>query len=80
VQLQADILNMSIAVCDEKEAGCRGAAMLAQRALGDTPVIPPPEILAVVEPREEFVRIYEEKFKKWEIFSRNIRSLSPCLS
>jgi xylulokinase len=80
VQLHADILNMSIAGCDEKEAGCRGAAMLAQRALGDTPVIPPPEILAVVEPREEFVRIYEEKFKKWEIFSRNIRSLSPCLS
>ena len=80
VQLHADILNMPISVCDEKEAGCRGAAMLAQKALGEGPAIPPPEILAVVEPREEFVRIYEEKFNRWEMFSRQIRSLSPCLS
>ena len=80
VQLHADILNMSIAVCEEKEAGCRGAAMLAQRALGDAPAIPPPEIVAMVEPRAEFVRIYEKKFQKWEIFSREIRSLSSCLS
>ena len=71
---------MPISVCDEKEAGCRGAAMLAQKALGEGPAIPPPEILAVVEPREEFVRIYEEKFNRWEMFSRQIRSLSPCLS
>ena len=79
VQLFADVFGLPISVCDENEAGCRGAATLAAMA-ADGIEIPQPKILDVVEPGSETVCLYDQKFEKWKTFSKNIRSLSECLS
>lgn len=79
VQLFADAFGLPISVCDENEAGCRGAATLAAMA-ADGIEIPQPKILDVVEPGSETVCLYDQKFEKWKTFSKNIRSLSECLS
>lgn len=80
VQLHADVLNMPIAVCDESEAGCRGAAMLAQRGLGQPTTLPPPQILSVIQPNQEQAAAYREKFSHWLRFTNQIRSFATCQS
>lgn len=80
VQLHADVLNLPIAICDESEAGCRGAAMLAQRGLGQAATLPPPQILSVIHPHARRAAIYREKFTRWLRFTNQIRSFSTCQS
>ena len=75
VQLHADVLNLPIYLCEEKEAGCRGAAMLVQRALEERVTIPAPEITGVVYPDAVHASEYEKKFNKWKDFSANIRNM-----
>ncbi len=75
VQLHADILNLPIALCDEKEAGCRGAAMLGQKALDGKITINSPKILDYIEPDKVKAKIYQQKFIKWKEFSKNMRNL-----
>jgi sugar (pentulose or hexulose) kinase len=75
VQLHADILNLPIALCDEKEAGCRGAAMLGEKALTGKITIAAPKILDYIEPNKEQAKVYQQKFIKWKEFSKNIRDL-----
>ena len=75
VQLHADILNLPIALCDEKEAGCRGAAMLGEKTLTGKITIAAPKILDYIEPNKEQAKVYQQKFIKWKEFSKNIRDL-----
>ena len=63
VQLHADILNLPINLCDEKEAGCRGAAMLAQKAVEGRITIPTPAITGSVAPDKNKAAQYEKKFE-----------------
>ena len=79
VQLFADAFDLPISVCNENEAGCRGAASLAALA-SEKIEIPLPEILDIVEPGSGTAGLYDRKFEKWKTFSQNIRSLSQCLS
>ena len=79
VQLFADAFDLPISVCNENEAGCRGAASLAALA-SEKIEIPLPEILDIVEPVSGTAGLYDRKFEKWKTFSQNIRSLSQCLS
>ena len=79
VQLFADAFGLPISVCNENEAGCRGAASLAALA-SEKIEIPQPEILDIVEPVSGTASLYDQKFEKWKSFSQNIRSLSQCLS
>lgn len=75
VQLHADILNLPISLCEEKEAGCRGAAMLGQRALENKVTIPFPEVTETIFPDPQKAAQYDEKFNKWKVFSANIRNM-----
>ncbi len=75
VQLHADILNLPINLCDEKEAGCRGAAMLAQKSVEGRITIPTPAITGSVAPDKNKAAQYENKFEQWKKFSNNIRNL-----
>ncbi len=77
VQLHADVLGVPIQVCDESEAGCRGAAALAATA-ADGVEIPAPSIIAMVEPDAENRGIYDAKFVQWKKFSKQIRSFATC--
>ncbi|MBQ9789337.1 MAG: hypothetical protein IJW31_07065 [Lentisphaeria bacterium] len=75
IQLHADILNLPIAVCNEKENGCRGAAMLAQKAVDGDISIKAPEIICYVEPNQKQAQEYQKKFIKWKEFSKTMRNL-----
>jgi xylulokinase len=75
VQLHADILNLPIAICNEKENGCRGAAMLAQKAAEGCISIKTPEIINYVEPNKKQAEEYQKKFIKWKEFSKTMRNL-----
>lgn len=79
VQLYADVFGLPLSVCEEKEAGCRGAATLA--AFADAKIeIPCPKILAVVTPDAKRSAAYDRKFEKWQVFSRTIRNLAGNLA
>ncbi len=77
VQLRADILGTPIQVTTLKEAGCRGAALLAESAVRGCPVdeLPGsrPEISGEFRPDPERAARYHEKFEKWQMFSKLIR-------
>ena len=75
IQLHADVFNLPIAVCNEKENGCRGAAMLAQKALTGEITIKTPEIICYVEPNKKQAEEYQKKFIKWKEFSKTMRNL-----
>jgi len=79
VQLHSDILGLPIALCNERETGCRGAASLSAWALTGE-ALPAPEILQVIECNKANHQIYNEKFAKWKVFSSQIRSLSKWQS
>ena len=79
VELYADVFSLPISLCEEDEAGCRGAATLAAKAAGKIE-IPAPRIVAEVDPDPRRAQLYHQKFEKWKIFSREIRSLSKWLS
>ena len=72
-------LKELIALCNERETGCRGAASLSAWALTGE-ALPAPEILQVIECNKANHQIYNEKFAKWKVFSSQIRSLSKWQS
>lgn len=78
VQLYADVFGLPLSVCEEKEAGCRGAATLAAAAVCEIK-IPSPKIIDTVFPDERRTRLYDQKFVKWKVFSDKIRNLTPSL-
>jgi len=83
VQLKANVLNKPIGVIEEAEAGCRGAAILAQSV--DTGVAT--AILArrevnpvhVVKPNPEYAELYQKKFAQYQPFYSGLRRLSETL-
>jgi xylulokinase len=75
-QLKADVLNKKIIVCDNKEAGCYGAAMLACSATENIPV---EQLIRsnmneneVFSPNPDYANIYNGKFDTY-------RQLYPAL-
>lgn len=78
VQLYADVLGLPLSVCDETEAGCRGAAMLAAAAVSGIQ-IPSPKIVEIVDPDIRNVELYNRKFQKWNVFCEQVRKLNKCL-
>lgn len=80
VQLHADVLELPISLCEEREAGCRGAAMLAQLGSGGEITIPAPPVTAVVEPVPARAAVYRGKFARWRLFSGQLRELAPQLA
>ena len=75
-QLKADVLNKKIIVCDNKEAGCYGAAMLACSATENIPV---EQLIRcnlteneVFSPNPEHANLYNRKFDAY-------RQLYPVL-
>jgi xylulokinase len=75
-QLKADVLNKKIIVCDNKEAGCYGAAMLACSATENIPV---EQLIRcnrneneVFSPNPDHANIYNTKFDTY-------RQLYPAL-
>ncbi len=76
VQLHADILNLPISIGREREAGCRGAALLAARAVEPGFAFPPLPVAAEVAPRPEHAEAYREKFSRWKEFTRMIRTFA----
>ena len=71
---------LPISLCEEREAGCRGAAMLAQLGSGGEITIPAPPVTAVVEPVPARAAVYREKFARWRLFSGQLRELAPQLA
>jgi xylulokinase len=74
-QLKADVLNKKVIVRQVKEAGCHGAALLAQSALSGISLqhlIKPGKRDRFFEPDPEKSVIYDRKFKKF-------RKLYPVL-
>jgi len=69
-QLKADVLNKEIMVREVSEAGCYGAAMLAQSALEAKPVIDlvrqNEEENVVFKPDQGNAETYEQIFKKYK--------------
>ena len=80
VQLKADVLNRSIACIEVTEAGCLGAARLAQSAVTGVPV----ENLVrqtlksgpVIDPDPVRVALYRDKFALYQQFYAGIKKLS----
>ena len=80
VQLKADVLNRPIETIEVGEAGCLGAARLAQSADTGVPVVelvrrernPEREIA----PSPEWAECYRKKFAKYQTFYAGIKELS----
>lgn len=75
VQLRADVLNLPISTIDIAEAGCRGAASLAKRALTGT-AMSAPEVTGTVTPNPQRAEFYAEKFAKYRDFSNAMRQFA----
>ena len=80
VQMKANVLNKAIQCLEVAEAGCLGAARLAQSAVEGRPVQElarqtfAPERL--VEPDAEQAGLYEEKFKQYQDWYACVRDFS----
>ncbi|OGV36486.1 MAG: hypothetical protein A2020_12710 [Lentisphaerae bacterium GWF2_45_14] len=83
VQLKADVLNKPIDNIDVNEAGCLGAARLAQSADLDIPVLelvrreflPDQKIL----PNPERAEQYQRKFEQYKLFYSGIKNLTETI-
>jgi len=78
VQLRADVLNLPIALTDIREAGCRGAASLACRAVTGAGFAPPATVDQVT-PDPERAHFYQQKFVCYQQFLNLMRGSTPCL-
>lgn len=80
VQLKADVLGKPIGRIEVGEAGCRGAALLAQGADTGRPVeqLAAREPGPVVEPDPERAERYRRKFAQYREFYRGVRDLSAA--
>ncbi|WP_288593940.1 FGGY-family carbohydrate kinase [uncultured Victivallis sp.] len=76
VQLHADILGLPISSISVSETGCRGAALLARRAVEPDFVPPPVKVVKETMPNPENAALYSEKFKQWESFSQLVRNFA----
>jgi len=80
VQMKANVLNKAIQCLDVAEAGCLGAARLAQSAVEGRPVQElakqnfAPERL--VEPDAEQAGLYDVKFKQYQDWYACVREFS----
>ncbi len=73
VQLRADVLNLPIQTIEVDEAGCRGAASLALRAL-TRQTMPPPSVTRTIEPDAARAALYRDKFAQYQHFSNTLRA------
>lgn len=78
VQLKADVLNKPIETIDVDEAGCLGAARLAQSADQGVPILDtmPRKSGCVIQPSGKQAAQYEEKFKQYQRFYAGIKALA----
>jgi xylulokinase len=79
-QLKADVTGKQVVLTNVTEAGCLGAAMLAQSAHTNTPVTEITrnwiKLLTEIKPNPEFHNIYSKKFRKYKELYQKIKEIN----
>ena len=79
-KMVANIMNMKVDVIESEEGPALGAAMLAAVGCGEYPSVEAAaekivKIIATIEPEEELVAKYEEKYQKFKQIYPTVKGL-----